>query len=211
MLKALALQTALLAGVAVTPSIALAQGDRIQVGFGAFHAAALTTSRAAGDSTDSPFLLVSVVRAGVARDTIISGSGPLVIRLNGTIPPRALTELTLDATDSAYIEVSVLEHGDPAAYARMTARDGGAIAKDDPAARRIAPMVRDGAHHIGTVRLHVARTGGVTYWRRLECAATCSILGGPTDVPLAQPVAGVAELTGAGGTYHLQLRAARTP
>ena len=209
-----ALRGALVAGFVAVPALAEAQGDRVQVGFTTFHVAGLTTPRAAADSSDAPFFLVSVVGGGARRDTMVPGAGHWVVRLDGVIPPGGLTELTLGDADSAYVEVAVLEHGDTAAYRRLTTApaangDGVAPSKDDPAGRRIAPMTRAGAHHVGSVRLLLRRTGGVTYWQRLECTVTCRILGAPTDAPLTQPAAGVVELTGAGGVYHLQLRASR--
>ena len=66
---------------------------------------------------------------------------------------------------------------------------------------------------LGSAALLPTNEGGITYWRSLECVATCPVLEAPPSTPLgpldAGPVSGVIELSGGGGTYHLQLHGQR--
>lgn len=69
------------------------------------------------------------------------------------------------------------------------------------------------ARLIGSANLLLANDGGTTYWRSLECVATCTVLSGAgaKAFPATGGVAGVVELTGAGATYHMQLQGQRAP
>ena len=69
-------------------------------------------------------------------------------------------------------------------------------------------LSRTGVHRIGAVSLLVTNEGGPLWWRRMDCVQDCAVLQGipeGTGAPLAKPTNGVYELTGAGGTYHMNL------
>jgi len=160
--------------------------EKVQLTMATLHAAVLTTSRAAGDSTDSPFLMIAINGPRGGSTTMVP-DGPKSIRQDEAIGARPLTELNLASGDSVQLLVSVLEN----AGAQVS-----------------------GAHWLGSASLLITNEEGAIFWRRLECVASCRVLNAPASTALpataAQPLAGVVELSGSGGTYHLALRAART-
>jgi hypothetical protein len=128
--------------------------------------------------------------------------------------------LSLASGDSVQVLVSVLENAkvgvsDGARVAAMPSKARSASTTDqkDQATRLVAPLVKDGAHWLGSVSLLLTNEGGAIFWRRLDCVSSCSILTGPatTALPAAttQTSNGVVEFSGHGGTYHLALRANR--
>jgi hypothetical protein len=175
------------------PAFALSYGrtsalpERVQLNVATLHAAALTTSQTAGDSTDSPFLVVAIIGPRASSRTMVPQEEPQRIRHDEAIGARPLTELALASGDSVQVLVSVLEN---------------------------AQSQVSGAHWIGAVSLLLTNEGGSVFWRRLDCVASCKVLSAPAASPLpaaaAQAFAGVVELSGSGGTYHLALRANRT-
>jgi hypothetical protein len=177
----------------VVPAIVLSSGrssvppERVQLNVATLHAAALTTSQTAGDSTDSPFLVVAIIGPRASSRTIVPQGDPQRIRQDEAIGARPLTELTLANGDSVQVLISVLEN----------------------AQSQIA-----GARWLGSVSLLLTNEGGSVFWRRLDCVASCKVLSAPATTALpAAPTsafAGVVELSGSGGTYHLALRANRT-
>jgi hypothetical protein len=177
----------------VVPAIVLSSSrlsappERVQLNVATLHAAVLTTSQAAGDSTDSPFLVVAVIGPGASSRTMLPAGEQPRIRQDGAIGARPLTELSLASGDSVQVLVSVLEN---------------------------AQSQISGAQWIGAVSLLLTNEGGTVFWRRLDCVASCKVLTAPATTALpttpAQPFAGVVELSGSGGTYHLALRANRT-
>jgi hypothetical protein len=176
----------------LAPALVLATGrtsappEKVQLTMATLHAAALTTSRAAGDSTDAPFLIVSVSGPHTTTATILPESGPVSIRRDESIGARPLTELSLADGDSAHVLVSVLEN---------------------------AGEQVQGAHWLGSVSLVVTNEGGAIYWRQLDCVASCKVLSAPAATALpatgGKAVGGIVELSGNGGTYHLALQANR--
>ena len=90
----------------VVPAIVLSSArasappERVQLNVATLHAATLTTSRAAGDSTDSPFLLVAIVGPGASSRTMIPQANQQQIHRDEAIGARPLTELTLASGDS---------------------------------------------------------------------------------------------------------------
>ena len=150
------------------------------------HAASLTAPRAATDSTDGPFFLVSIQGPRTKMETIhLPESGHLSIHQDEALGARPLVDLNLEPGDSVRLLVSVLEGKkvDASGNARL----------------------------IGSANLLLTNDGGTTYWRSLECVATCRVLSGAAAKPFPATggVAGVVELSGAGGTYHLQLQGQR--
>src|SRR5436190_15588325 len=99
----------------VLPALLLSSGaaappEKVQLNIATLHAAALTTSRAAGDSTDSPFYVVAIIGPGATSRTMVPQGGQQTIRQNEAIGARPLTELSLANGDSVQILVSVLEN-----------------------------------------------------------------------------------------------------
>ena len=79
-------------------------------------------------------------------------------------------------------------------------------------ATALAPLTQRDGHWLGSAALLVTNENGAIYWRGLDCITTCKVLNPPAGTALesdAKPVAGVVELTGGGGTYHLQLQSQR--
>ena len=194
---------------------------KVQLTLATLHAAALTTARGARDTTDSPFIMVETTGRRAGSMFMIPETGIVSIRHDGAIPLRPLTDLTLAEGDSVEVLVSVLEHATVPTIADLRVanppapRAGAAITQFEQATRRVAPLLKDGAHWIGAVSLLLTNEGGSVYWRRLDCVAACKVLSGPATGALpasgGQPFAGLTELTGDGGTYHLALRANRAP
>ncbi len=185
------------------------------------HAATLTTPRDAADSTDAPYLLVSMLDAhGRATTTQLPEAGHLAIHLDEALGTRPLTDIRVERGDTVRVLVSALE--DPVvrpAEERHAAMDaatalGAATERRDAVVRALTPLVRHGAHLLGAVALTLTNDDGGVHWRALECLATCTVSRAPSPEPMAAsgaPTAVVVQLDGGGGTYHLQLHAALAP
>lgn len=213
--------------IAVAPALCLlsawafAPAEKVQLTIATLHAAALTTSRAAGDTTDAPFFVVSVLGPRTNSNGILADASRPKVRRDEALGARPLTELSLADGDSVQVQISVLENAKAEklddsriAAAASTTRARSVTESAKQATQLVAPLVQDGAHWIGSVNLLVTNEGGSVYWRRLECVASCTVLTAPatTAMPAASAqLAGVVELTGNGGTYHLALRANRAP
>jgi hypothetical protein len=161
---------------------------RLQVTLATLHAAALTAPRPAADSVDEPYLLVSIQGPRTKTETMhLPATGHLTIHEDEALGARPLVDLNLEPGDSVRLLVSVLE------------------------AKKVKPS--DEPRLLGSARLLLTNEEGATYWRALECVATCKVLSGGAAVALpasgAAHVAGVVELSGAGATYHMQLQAQR--
>lgn len=203
-------------------ALALAPEEKVQLTIATLHAAALTKSRAAGDTTDAPFFVVTVAGPRANTASILPDAVRPRVPLNGALGARPLTELSLAEGDSVQVQISVLENAkaDKLDDSRIAATSSKARATSvtelaKQATALIAPLLKEGAHWIGSVNLLVTNEGGAIFWRRLECVASCTVLTAPAANAMpasnAQPFAGVVELTGNGGTYHLALRANRAP
>jgi hypothetical protein len=180
---------ALLSSAVLVSGWASVPPEKVQLTLATLHAASLTTSRAAGDSTDAPFFVVAVLGPRGSSAAILPDSGLLTLRTNGAVGARPLTELSLTAGDSVQVLISVHEGA--------------------------APHGKEGAYLLGSVSLLLTNEAGTVYWRRLDCVASCKVLTGPGTTALppatAQPFSGIVEFSGGGGTYHLALRANRAP
>ncbi|MEO8624012.1 MAG: hypothetical protein ABI625_23235 [bacterium] len=195
------------------------RSDKVQLTMATLHAAALTTSRAAGDSTDAPFLVMTVSGLQPRLSAILPDSGRSSIRANQAVGVHSLTELALAQGDSVQVLISVLENATsrtpqtPSPTSAAKKSTASASQQLDEATRLVAPMVKDGAHWIGSASLLLTNEGGAIYWRRLDCVASCKVLNGPAAaaLPSTKGAPGVVELSGSGGTYHLALQANRTP
>ena len=185
------------------------------------HAAALTTPTGSGDSDDAPYLLVSVLGPGAETSSLhLPASGHLSIHLDEALGAGPLTDLSLQPGDSVRLLVSVLEGkqvrlSDEAQAAANSIKALGLPSADRAStlATALAPVTQPDAHWLGSAALLVTNENGALYWRGLDCIATCKVLNPPAGAALesgAKPVAGVVELSGGGGTYHLQLQSQRS-
>jgi hypothetical protein len=174
----------------------------VQLNVRTMHAAALSTARSASDAVDAPYLLVSTLgpRDTRAASRLPADSAHRMIRLDQALSPQPLSTLRLQPGDSVRVLVSLMEG------------DSRAGAADDAAANAsITALASASAQRVTDLQL-VTNEGGKTYWRTLDCLASCKVLSRPTSPELAAaPTAGVLELTGAGATYHMQLSGQRAP
>ena len=203
-----------------TASFPKAPAAAVHMTMATLHAAALTTPTGSGDTDDAPYLLVSVLGPGADSASLhLPSTGHLSIHLDEALGAGPLVDLSLQPGDSVRLLVSVLE-GKPVRLPDETlAAASSTKALGQPPADRatalgtaLAPVTQQGAHWIGSAALLITNENGAIYWRGLDCIATCKVLNPPAGadlVPGAKPVAGVVELTGGGGTYHLQLQGTR--
>jgi len=184
------------------------------------HAAALTTPAGAGDTDDSPYLLVSMLGPGTQTSNLhLPSTGHLSIHLDEALGAGPLTDLMLQPGDSVRLLVSVLEGKQVRLPEETQAAANSAKALSQSSSDRastlataLAPLSQQNGHWLGSAALLVTNENGAIYWRELDCIATCKVLNPPAGTALesgAKPVAGVVELTGGGGTYHLQLQSQR--
>ena len=192
----------------------------VRLSIATLHAAALTKARAAGDDTDSPFLLMSIIGPGGAiRASHVPTTGQLTIHLDEALGARPLTDLQLQPGDTVRLLVSVLEGNrvgqseeSKAASASTKALLEAGEGRASALASALSPITNAGAHWIGSASLLVTNENGNVYWRALDCITTCKVLKGPAgalEPKGGRPMAGVVELSGDGGTYHLQLQGER--
>ncbi len=191
----------------------------VQLNVATMHAAALSTPRSATDAVDAPYLLVSTLgpRRTRAASRLTADSAHRMIRLDQALGPQPLSTLRLQPGDSVRVLVSLLE-GDSrvgtadeaAANASLAALTSASAQRLTDLQRALAPLSSRGDHWLGSAMMLVTNEGGKTYWRTLDCLASCKVLSRPTSPEIAaEPTAGVLELTGAGATYHLQLAGRR--
>jgi hypothetical protein len=156
---------------------------RLQLDLATVHAAALSTARSASDSTDDLVLHVTTRDAkGVRSSYRLPEEGYFTLGLDQVTRPRSFLAKELDAGESIEIEVTVRE-----------GRAGDATS-------------------IGAFRLVLTNAADALTWKSLECTSTCSVLTNPASRVVATggaPVGGVVELTGAGGTFHVNLQGLR--
>jgi hypothetical protein len=197
-------------------------GTKVTLTVATLHAAALTEPRAATDTVDGPYFLVSVLGPHAKTEALhLPESGHLMIHEDEALVARPLNELTLEPGDSVRLLVSVLEGKKIAGPDEVAAATASTKALALPAASRgemlssaLAPITKDGAAHwLGSATLLVTNEAGTIYWRALECVATCKVLSGGEATPFAEPtgkaVGGVVELSGSGATYHMALKGKR--
>jgi hypothetical protein len=195
------------------------------------HAATLSAARNAADSADAPYLLVSVVgSAGSLETHELPAAGHWALRQDGTIGTTPITTLSLQPGDSMRVLLTVLEDRTTspqelpvATAATKTMADQRALPIPpwaDLVAPALAPLTRQGAHWLGSASLLLVNDGGTTYWTSLDCVATCTVLrssatpggaGAVLQETTPKPTSGVVELSGASGTYHMQVAVRRVP
>ena len=184
------------------------------------HAAALSSPRAAADSSDAPYILIATLGPGGSRraSRLPADSAHRVIRHDEALKPQPLTTLRLRPGDSVRVLVSLLEGASGAGPADDAAASASAAAitaagTQQLAALRqaLAPLTGRGDKLLGAAIFLVTNEGGAAYWRSIDCVATCTVLNRPATPELAAtPAASVLELTGAGATYHMQVSGRRT-
>jgi hypothetical protein len=194
----------------------------VKLSVATLHAAALTAPRAPTDSVDAPYFLVSVAGPKSSSATIrLPALGHLSIHQDEALGARPLADLHLEAGDSVRLLVSVLEGKKVQADEEAAAAAASTAALLKPAEARasivssaLKPVLANGAAHwLGSATLLLTNEGGTTYWRELECVATCKVLSGAGAAAVAsgKGAAGVVELSGSGATYHMQLQGQRAP
>jgi hypothetical protein len=183
------------------------------------HVAGLTTPRGAGDETDAPFLLISVIRPHAQSTSHLPASGHWRLAEDAVVTPTAVDLLELAPGDSARVVIAVLESegAEPAPELASGVTSAKALSELgqpllDPAGPALGAgldgLNQAGVHRVGAISLLVTNEGGTLWWRRMDCVQDCAVLMGIPDgtgTVLSAPTNGVYELTGAGGTYHLNL------
>lgn len=195
---------------------------RVRLTLATLHAATLTAPRAATDSVDGPYFLVSILGPRAKAQTIhLPVTGHLTIHEDEALGARELVDLNLEPGDTVRLLVSVLEGKKTSAPQEMDAATASTQALSQPTAARtaivssaLAPVTKDGAHWLGSATLLLTNEGGTVYWRALECVSTCRVLSGAGSKTFsmsgAGKIAGVVELSGSGATYHMQLEGRQT-
>ena len=195
---------------------------KLRLSIALLHAAALTAPRAATDSTDGPYFLVSILGPQTKTATIhLPSTGHLTIHEDEALDARDLMDLSLEPGDTVRLLVSVLEGKKVMDAGEAAAAAASTKALSQPAAMQaatissaLAPITKEGSRWLGSATLVLTNEAGTIYWRALECVATCNVLSGGAATAFPEsstpPVAGVVELTGSGATYHMKLQGART-
>ncbi len=197
----------------------------IKVDIATLHAAALTQARDSADVTDGAYLLVSVVGPHSAVTTLRLPTDAHLhqtVRQDQALPPMALGSFSLEPGDSVRVMISVLEADQVSPVQETQAAQGTIdvmLSKQanplaDLVAAALAPVTRLGAHWIGSASILLTNEGGTARWRGFDCVQSCQVLQEITAGELApgatHPSAGVVELSGSSGTYHMQLAVKRT-
>jgi hypothetical protein len=216
-MRPLALSATLLATLAAaSPAAPQPRPDAlsVQVNVATLHAATLTTARGADDRGDQPYILASILGPGTATRTArLPDDGHLAIQLDEAVKSRPLVSLSLAPGETARMVIAALEGSkvDVALEGRV-ATAGTARPNEAPTAlgarlaAAMAPLTGRADHWLGSALLDISNEAGTLRWRTFACLATCEVLSVPdASAAPGTPLSGVLELTGAGGTYHLQL------
>ncbi len=215
-----------LTAAAARPALAPAT---VTLDLATIHAAALTTARGAADTTDAPFLLVSVVHdANRTASQHLPGAPHWTIAQDAVVPPQGLTEVSLAPGDTVRLLLSLLEgetttveaatRAVTASTQQMAHIAHGLTPHASPTTAQVttalASLIKGGAHWIGSSTLLLTNEAGTLFWREVACVQTCSVLNAGTPGKALEvggkAVASVVELTGSSATYHMQVTARRT-
>jgi hypothetical protein len=194
---------------------------KVRLTIATLHAAVLTAPRAETDSVDQPYFLVSIAGPrGSASMLQLPGEGHLRIHRDEALGARPLVELSLEPGDSVRVLVSVLVSGlsggvhgaeeRAAADASTHALANASSPLADQLKTAMSPITATGARWLGSSELVIANDDGTVHWRALRCLVSCRVVSGQATAALDVANArqqGVVELSGGGGTYHMQLRA----
>ena len=156
---------------------------RLQLDLATVHAATLTTARSTTDTSDDLVLLVTTRdEKGATSSYRIPEQGFFTLGLDQVTRPRSFLAREVEPGETLAIEVTVREgRGTDAAM-------------------------------IGAFRLVLTNASDALTWKSLQCTCTCSVLANPASRVVAAggaAVGGVVELTGSGGTYHVNLQGLR--
>ena len=201
----------------------------LKLDLGTIHAAVLSTARGAGDSTDAPYLLISIVNSSGKNDArALPASGHWDMQANQAITGLSIASISLEPGDSVQILLSALEDrrvtpGVVEIASATTAAMANQHSWSSPpeaslVTKALIPLTTRGTYWLGSASLLLTNEGGTAYWTRLDCVASCAVLSSPVQngagVVLSEttpPATGVVELTGASGTYHVQVALGRVP
>lgn len=211
---------------ATLPGKTTATAAEVQLDMATLHAAALSVARTPKDSTDAPFLLVTVLGPGATHSSLQmpSASKHWMIRQDEAKGAAPLTALTIAPGDSVRVLFTLLE-GDQVNAADESTTSA-ALTKlkltsdsknSSVVASTLAPLTSRGAHWIGSATMLLTNEGGKTYWRALDCVSTCSVSNSPVQAngselaaQSADGLSAVLELNGSAATYHLKVTAKRS-
>lgn len=216
-MRPLVLSATLLAIVAAAPLAAVQPRSAalsVQVNVATLHAPTLTSARGGDDRADQPYLLASILGPGTATRTArLPDDGHLSIQLDEAVKARPLVSLSIAPGETARVVIAALEgpRTDVALEGRVAAAST-ALPNETPSALGarlaavMAPLTAREDHWLGSALLDIANEAGTLRWRTFACLATCEVLSAPdASTAPGKPLAGVLELSGAGGTYHLQI------
>jgi hypothetical protein len=194
------------------------------------HAAALSSARGPADSTDAPYLLVSILGTGGRTEAkALPATGHWAMRFDQAINGMPITSITLQPGDSVRILFSVLEDSasHPGELQAATATSNAMASKralvsppvPSLVTEALAPLTSRGAFLLGSASLLLTNEGGTTYWNSLDCITNCEVVRPPAEAgsratlaeTATRPVTGLVELTGASSTYHFQVALKRVP
>lgn len=193
------------------------------------HAAVLTKARGASDSTDAPYLLISLVSSSGKTDTrALPASGHWDMQANQAITGLSIASISLQPGDTVQVLVSALEDRQATANElEIASATTLAMAKQHSwsnpleanlVSTALTPLTNQGAHWLGSASLLLTNEGGTVYWTRLDCIASCAVLNsavqngaGAVLSETTRPASGIVELSGASGTYHVQVALGRVP
>jgi hypothetical protein len=194
------------------------------------HAAALSSARGPGDSTDAPYLLVSILGTGGRTEAhALPAGGHWAMRGDQAINGMPITSISLQPGDSVRVLLSVLEDSaaHPGELQAATATSSAMASKralvSPPVpglvTEALSPLTSRGAYLLGSATLLLTNEGGTTYWNSLDCISNCEVVRPPAEVgsratlaeTATRPTTGLVELTGASGTYHFQVALKRVP
>lgn len=192
---------------------------RVAIELATLHVAGLTTAHGAGDVADAPYFLISVIRPNAQSSAHLPANGHWRLAEDAVVTPTTVDLLELAPGDSARVVIAVLESegtepapelaGGAASTRALSALMHPLLDPAGPALNTgLGGLNQAGVHRIGAVSLLVTNEGGTVWWRRMDCVLDCAVLQGipsGTGAALSSPTNGVYELTGAGGTYHLNL------
>jgi hypothetical protein len=194
------------------------------------HAATLSSARSATDTTDAPYLLVSIVgTGGRAESRALPAEGHWTMKLDEAKTGMPVVSLGLQPGDSVRVLLSLLEDRtalpEELRIATTTTeelvRQGSRLSlpTTDLVTTALAPLTSRGAHWLGSASLLLTNVGGTTYWTSMDCVASCALVRPPSDAATGalltegapRPATGLVELTGASSVYHLQVALRRAP
>jgi hypothetical protein len=212
-------------GLGAAATYTPAPAAQVSLDLATLHAAALSASRGAGDSTDAPYILVSIVEgAGRSATMELPATGHFTIHLDQALGATPITKLDLQPGDSVRVLLSVLEANDaannelPVATATTRTLTEQKWRFANPAASvvtpALAPLTGAGAHWLGSASILLLNKNGIPVFGSFDCVQSCKVLASPAKDAVGAEVdaggaSGVVELSGASGTYHMKLSAKR--